>query len=105
MSLALQPVENRQSCQAVYTVPAPSISADGSGEVRRLPAFGCTLTCETFSDLSQLAPPFSEVKAAMVFCRLSKGTTTVPFGCTTGWPPRPWTVSAVASGVLQVRPP
>ena len=36
---------------------------------------------------------------------LAAGTITVPLGCTTGWPPRPVARLAVATGVLQVRPP
>ena len=33
------------------------------------------------------------------------GTTTVPFGCTTGWPPMPVERLAVFTAALQVRPP
>jgi hypothetical protein len=38
MSFAAHPFRKRQSCQTTYTLPAASISADGSGPVRRLPA-------------------------------------------------------------------
>ena len=38
MSFAVQPLRNRQSCHATYTTPWGSISAEGRGLVRRLPA-------------------------------------------------------------------
>ena len=51
------------------------------------------------------APPLSEWKAVIVPFRLSKGTITRPFGCTSGWPPRPLSFPSVRIGVLQVSPP
>jgi len=40
-SLDAHPLRKRQSCHTTYTRPAPSISAEGSGGERRLPATGC----------------------------------------------------------------
>src|SRR5438445_490529 len=54
----------------------------------------------------QEAPPLVEVKASSeVSLALSTGTMTVPFGCTTGWPPMPVALLAVRCGVPQVAPP
>src|SRR5881409_2029265 len=90
MSLAVQPERKRQSCQTTYTLPAPSISADGSGPLRRLPATVWSVTLATSTAALQDLPPLVERKAPMaVSLPLAKGTITVPLGCTTGWPPRP----------------
>ena len=51
------------------------------------------------------APPSVEVNASILPLRLSNGTITVPFGWTTGCPPRPLSFPAVEIGTLQVRPP
>src|SRR6266700_1336042 len=60
--------------------------------------------------LFQLDPPLLELKAEMLDVEpnapvLRKGTTTVPFGCTRGCPPRPVALSAVACPALHVFPP
>src|SRR6266853_3538392 len=57
MSLALQACSNRQSSQATYTRPTASISADGSGEVRRFPATPWKTILEMIVVALQLAPP------------------------------------------------
>src|SRR3954469_5513670 len=84
MSLAVQLGSKRQSSQATYVVPVRSISALGSGLVRRSPATGWKLIFEIADWLDHVAPPSLELKAAMVPRRLSNGTTTVPSGRTTG---------------------
>src|SRR3954454_660893 len=102
MSLAAHLASNRQSSQATYTLPAPSISALGSGLVRRSPALGWKLIFEIADSFDQEAPPSSDLNAAIVPCRLSKGTITVPSGCTTGWPPRPFARPPGTTGALHV---
>ena len=57
---------------------------------------------DTDTPLVQEAPPLVEVKASILPLRLSNGTTTVPFGWTTGCPPRPLSFPAVEIGTLQV---
>src|SRR5690349_5993487 len=62
MSLAGQPDRNRQSCQAMYTVPAPSISAEGRpSPSRRPPATGCAETLAIRTVELQDVPPLVEV--------------------------------------------
>ena len=46
-----------------------------------------------------------DLNAASLPLRLSNGTMTVPLGCTSGWPPRPLSLPAVDTGLLQVCPP
>src|SRR4051794_25434517 len=88
MSFVLQLRLNLQSAQATYTLPAPSISADGSAPSRRLPATEwCEIEATVVTALHE-APPFVEVNAPMaVSLAFAVGTTTVPFGWTTGCPP------------------
>lgn len=106
MSFDEQPRRNRQSCHATKTLPAASISAEGSGPVRSEPA---TVWCEiavTVVVADQVAPPFVDRNAcSAVSLALSIGTTTVPFGWTSGWPPMPVALFAVARRVLHVSPP
>src|SRR6266540_4021360 len=54
---------NRQSCQTTYTLPAASISAEGSGPLRRFPRTVNVLTVATVVALVQELPPLVEVKA------------------------------------------
>jgi hypothetical protein len=60
---------------------------------------------------AQLRPPLMVVKTSRFpSCRtnpltLEMGTTTVPLGSTTGLPPTPWNLLAVATGADQVLPP
>src|SRR5919204_469832 len=61
MSFAAQFVRNRQSCHATKILPAPSISADGSGPLRRLPA-GVWLEIEVIVNAwPKLEPPLVEL--------------------------------------------
>src|SRR2546429_3097906 len=90
MSLAGQPDRNRQSCQATYTVPAASISADGRPPPSRTPpATGWADTLPIRTVELQDVPPLVEVNERIADPLAEYGTTTVPLGCTTGCPPRP----------------
>src|ERR1700738_4426975 len=90
MSLAGQPERKRQSCPATYTFPDASISAVGRPwPSRRPPLTVWELMEATATLLFQEAPPLVEVKARIEEPLVEKGTTTVPFGCTSGWAPRP----------------
>src|SRR5881397_3774840 len=103
ISLVAQPLLKPQSCQTRYTLPAPSISAEGSGPLRRLPATVCLKIESTVTVLLQLVPPLVDLKARMeVSLALASGTMTVPLGCTTGWPPMPVALLAVLSAAPQL---
>src|SRR5439155_17281093 len=104
MSLAGQPDRNRQSDHATYTVPAESISADGSEPERSPPASVWCCTAETRTVDRQLAPPSME-RNDRIWPPLWIGTITVPLGRTTGWPPSPDRLSPVARAGPQVAPP
>src|SRR5947207_5707812 len=104
MSLVLQDLRNRQSVHATYAVPAPSISAEGSGPSRRLPATRWWLIAALVVTALQLPPPFVELNAPIaVSLALAIGTITVPSGRTTGWPPI--TPVLLVFAAPQVRPP
>src|SRR4051812_16080267 len=104
MSLALHARWKRQSDHATYTVPAPSISADGSGPSRRLPATVWWRIVAIVVTALQLAPPFVELNApTAVSFAFAVATTTVPSGRTTGWPPITPLLLVVAAD--HVRPP
>src|SRR3981189_542419 len=106
MSLEAQLVRKRQSCQTTYTFPALSISADGSGPVRRPPATVCLLTALIVTAEPPVDPPLVERNARMdVSVALARGPITVPFGETTGCPPMPVLFEAVFLAAPQVRPP
>ena len=82
MSLDEQPLRKRQSCQTTKTLPAPSISAEGSGPVRRPPATVCLLTALMVTGVVQVEPPLVERNARIdVSVALAIGTITVPLGC------------------------
>src|SRR5437868_1354159 len=100
MSFAAQRLRKRQSSHATYTVPAPSTSALGSGLVRRLPATPWKRAAEMGTAFVHDAPPSFERNDEILPVVASKGTTTVPSGCTTGWPPRPLSRAAVWIGTL-----
>src|SRR5262245_14166578 len=104
MSLELQPVRKLQSCQTTKTLPWPSTSAEGRGDVRRLPATPCSLTLAIATEACQVAPPSIERNERML-APPSYGTITLPFGCTTGCPPRPVSRPPVGVAGPQVRPP
>src|SRR4051812_28056800 len=78
MSFAAHLSSKRQSSHATYALPAASISALGSGLVRRPPEFAWKLILEIVDSRDQVAPPSVDRKAAMVPLRLSNGTITVP---------------------------
>src|SRR5215203_4945320 len=105
MSLAAQPERNRQSCHTTYTLPAASTSAEGSGLVRSPPATVWAWMVETSTEARQLAPPSMERRERIWPEELWNGTSTVPLGRTTGWPPRPLAASPVFSAGPQVTPP
>ena len=70
MSLAGQPGSKVQSSQATKTLPAPSISAVGSGDVRRSPATEWKLMGAIVTALVRVRPPSVEPKAE-IFARPS----------------------------------
>src|SRR5581483_9174019 len=106
MSFELQPERKRQSCQKTKIRPFLSISADGSGSVRRLPATLWSVTVAIVCVALQLAPPSDDVNSWIALTdALAIGTTTVPFGRTSGWPPRPVPLFAVVRDEPQVSPP
>src|SRR5689334_16121596 len=79
------PLRKRESCQTTYTLPEPSISADGSGPLRRPPGTVCADTDAMVTGAAQLPPPLVERNARMdVSVALAIGTITVPLGWTTG---------------------
>src|SRR2546423_1233238 len=105
MSLLEQWERKRQSCQATYTLPPPSISALESGLVRTCGGL-CASAAATRTGLRQVAPPLVERKAMIfVWLQLLAGTITVPPGLTTGWPPSPLARLAVFFARPQVKPP
>ena len=65
MSFELHFARKRQSSQATYTRPVPSISADGSGSVRMSPGTAWSTTGATSSAAPQLAPPSVDRNARM----------------------------------------
>src|SRR5215472_13783843 len=83
--------------------PAPSISAEGKLGLRRPPACPWLMILEMVTVLLQLWPPSVERNAAMA--PPSNGTTTVPLGCTSGWPPRPPAWSTLGLPGPHVCPP
>ena len=84
--------------------PAPSISADGSGPSRRLPATVWWRIVAIVVTALQLAPPLVELNAPMaVSLAFAIGTMTVPSGRTTGWPPI--TPVLLVVGAPHVSPP
>src|SRR3954471_12231002 len=105
MSFDVQFLRKRQSCQATYALPAPSISAVGSGLVRSPPRKAEERTAEMVTARDQDPPPSVDRNAASLPLRLSNGTMTVPFGCTSGWPPRALSFPAGAAGGLPLSPP
>src|SRR4029453_17739664 len=109
MSLDLQLRRKRQSCQATYTLPAPSTSAEGNTYLppRRPPATTWRRIGVTCTIADQLAPPSTEPNTSREFWLQPPviGTITVPLGCTTGWPPVALAVLAGVSTGPHVSPP
>src|SRR6266567_2853914 len=86
--------------------PAPSISADGRpSPSRRPPATPWLDTLETSTLALYEPPPLVEVNARIAEPLAEYGTTTVPFGWTSGCPPSPVGVPDGDTGADQVRPP
>ena len=109
MSLEVQLGRKRQSCQATYTLPAPSISAEGKTYLppRSPPATTWRWIEVTCLIADQPAPPSVEVNTSRESWLQPPviGTITVPFGWTTGWPPVALAVLAGVSTGPQVSPP
>src|SRR4051794_12151538 len=104
MSLVRQERRKRQPATAPWPVPRPSISADGNGPSRRLPATVWWRIVATVVTALQLAPPLVELNAPIaVSFALAIGTMTVPSGRTTGWPPI--TPVLLVAGADHVCPP
>src|SRR5271169_3634726 len=80
-------LRKRQSDHTTNTLPAPSIAAEGRLGLRIPPASWWLMMLAMAWLLPQLAPPFVELNTSIP--PPSKGTITVPFGCTTGSPPSP----------------
>src|SRR5205807_4536724 len=94
------------SDQTTNTLPAPSIAAVGSAPERRPPASVWCRTSAMVTTSVQLLPPSVERKAPTALSlALLMGTITVPFGWTSGWPPRPASPDAVVRLGPQVSPP
>src|SRR3989442_9914340 len=84
-SLPLQPGSKRQSTQARYTLPAPSIFVGSRISCRKDSPGKNVLTVAIVRGSLQLAPPSVEVNTLMaVSSPLLIGTITVPSGWTTG---------------------
>jgi hypothetical protein len=87
-------------------VPAASISAEGSGLVRSPPATVWRLTLDTSIAARQEAPPSTDRNERIWdWLALFIGTSTVPLGRTSGWPPRPVALSPLLRAGPQVSPP
>src|SRR5439155_1452675 len=84
MSFEEQPRRNRQSCQTTYTLPAPSISAEGSESVRSPPRTACGAIEAIVNGPVHETPPLVErSETTLLSLPVSIGMTTVPFGWTT----------------------
>ncbi len=106
MSLAEQLTRKRQSCQATKIRPAASISAEEIPRgARRPPATVWAMTLATGEVPLQDTPPLVELNARIALPLAEYGTTTVPFGWTSGCPASPDGAPDGATGVDQVRPP
>src|ERR1700735_1836405 len=103
MSFSAQFLRKRQSDHTTNTLPAPSMLAEGRLGFRIPPASKWLSMLAIRWLLPQLLPPFVELKTSMP--PPSKGTITVPFGCTSGSPPKPPAWSDEARPLLQVCPP
>ena len=85
------------------TRPAPSISAEGSGGLRKLAGLAAAVI-DVIVTKVQHPPPFEETSApSVVSDALSIGMITFPVGWTSGWPPITPTFGVVPA--IQVSPP
>src|SRR5207237_7678907 len=91
--------------------PAPWLLAETRPPPRRvyggMPPFGPKKTsCPTRDGLLQVWPPSVDLIDRTVVSKQSEmGMTTVPLGCTSGWPPITQVSSGVVLGAPQVAPP
>src|SRR5271166_5806427 len=99
MSLALQPLSKLQSDQEMYTLPPPSRVADGRPALRRPPSSPRLGACAICCAAVQLWPPLVDVKLEIPPSKSANGTTTVPFGITSGLPLMPKSSPWVVMGV------
>src|SRR5579859_1729902 len=87
-SFVEQFARKRQSSHTTQIVPVPSIAAEGSGPLRIPPASRWVCTSAIVPGAIHVVPPSVELKVCMTFTIVDRiGTTTVPLGCTRGWPP------------------
>src|ERR1039458_6048652 len=103
ISFELQPLRKRQSDHTTNTLPAPSIPTEGRLGSRSPPATPWLLMLAIAWLRPQLWPPLVELNTSMP--PPSKGTITVPFGCTAGSPPSPPAWSEEARPGPHVNPP
>src|SRR5438105_787111 len=100
-SFVEQFARKRQSSQTTKILPSPEISADGSGPLRMFPGSAFAVIDVIVIGWPKLTPPFVETVApSEVSLALSSGTTTFPFGSTTGWPPITPTLGTPDKGQL-----
>src|SRR5438067_2453440 len=84
-SFVEQLARKRQSSQTTKILPSPASSAEGSGPLRIPPGSVFAVIDVIVNACPKLTPPFVEiVNPSAVSDALSSGTTTFPFGCTTG---------------------
>src|SRR5208282_1236016 len=105
MSFSAQFNRYRQSGHATYILPPASIAEATSPALRRLPASRWLLSTATLTAAFQVLPPLVEMNAMMSPLSPLIGTTTVPFGRTSGTPPTPESLATVVCSGLQVKPP
>src|SRR5919204_2075889 len=87
-SFVEQLVRKRQSSQTTKILPSPEISAEGSGPLRMFPGSVFAVMLVIVIGAPKLTPPFVDMTDLSVTSPASSsGTTTFPFGSTTGWPP------------------
>src|ERR671937_557034 len=92
-SFVEQLVRKRQSSQTTKILPSPEISAEGSGPLRMFPGSFLAVMLVIVIGWPKLTPPFVDITDSSVSSfASSSGTTTFPFGRTTGCPPMTPTV-------------
>src|SRR5207253_12784 len=84
----VQRASARQFCHVTYTLPDLSMPADTRSPARRLPAGPKKISCPTKDGRLQVLPPSVDLIERTLDSKQSEmGMITVPFGCTSGWPP------------------
>src|SRR5919204_4838947 len=102
-SFVEQLVRKRQSSHTTKILPSPEISAEGSGPLRMLPGSFFAVMLVIVIGAPKLTPPFvDKTDFRVTSFASSSGTTTFPFGSTTGWPPITPTLGTLDS--VQLRP-